>query len=274
MRIRRIPGSAEQVLVVPGNPGMGRFYVPFMRALHARTGATITVLSFAGHEMPGKRYLSLQETIRLVEHLIPPAGLVIGHSVGATIALRARGSHRVVALYPYLQFDETSLRQRLLRQVAPWLAQVPIPFVASSFTLAIHEFRDLAPPPEIDWQRCQSVIYAPRDIWFPEKHHDYVPTHLMKMLPDTRHIFCLSRRESMRVATTIIVGVWFGKQLSDDPGACAVDQANIAYADGFHDLVRPSPAEGPAVRESLPAQASLMQPHFRCLRSTTGAPVL
>ncbi|MHB2021050.1 MAG: alpha/beta fold hydrolase [Candidatus Xenobia bacterium] len=203
VRIRRIPGSERQVLVVPGNPGASRFYLPFMRALHERTGATITALSFPGHEHPCRRFLTLRETIELVELLIPENGLVVGHSIGAYIALKARGTHRVVALYPFLQFDEGSLRQRLLRWIAPHLARAPLGWLASCFKLAMHEFEDLAPPPDIDWRRCQAVIGTPRDVWFPEKHHSLVPPHRLTLLPETSHVFCLSHRQSLQVANAI-----------------------------------------------------------------------
>ncbi|KAG2492005.1 hypothetical protein HYH03_009735 [Edaphochlamys debaryana] len=93
---------ALQVVVVPGNPGTAAFFRPFMSRLHAALGGRARVLALSqaghdgGHHHEG-RVWSLAEQVAhkvafLRGHVLgpgrPPAVLV-GHSIGAYMALKA-----------------------------------------------------------------------------------------------------------------------------------------------------------------------------------------
>jgi pimeloyl-ACP methyl ester carboxylesterase len=192
------PSSEQHVLILPGNPGAGRFYEPFMTRLHAllQGQAEILTLSYPGHESQplSNRFLTLQETITLVKHVLTryrdsDTVVVVGHSIGCYIALQAlRDSYpcpqfvQILALFPFLQFDESNRHQRILRRLASNLTLVRLLLAAcralpaallhrlatrkyahayairallelfrdrpvtATFTLARHEFADLMPP--------------------------------------------------------------------------------------------------------------------------------
>jgi len=125
------PGADELVLVVPGNPGVARFYAPFAEHLF-RLGAgrwSVAVASHAGHAPahppPEDGHFSLDAQIRhKLDFLdtLPPHQTIhlVGHSIGAWIALAVldrlaeskRG--RAVFICPTLErMAETPNGQRL-----------------------------------------------------------------------------------------------------------------------------------------------------------------
>lgn len=128
-----------QVIVVPGNPGAISFYTPFLKYLHSMLKGHPRVIgvSFLGHEsgihLHGKRAFSLQEQIAHKEAVLwglcgafKGKTIVIGHSIGAYMALKAVESLRaknflgsgkdlqIVALFPFLAKNPSCLRQRRL----------------------------------------------------------------------------------------------------------------------------------------------------------------
>ena len=154
-----------RVLVLPGNPGAAAFYTPFLARLHERLGgrADVVALSLHGHDAglgleagagwahpPRKRGAGVRNLAPVtgldgqVAHAVAAAAALaatgsvcgsggggpapvalVGHSIGALIALRAaaaldaggeRGSTAaVVALMPYLAFNAAAPQQRALK---------------------------------------------------------------------------------------------------------------------------------------------------------------
>lgn len=232
-----MPGRGATVAILPGNPGSARFYLPFMQSLHAllREEVSVIAASFPGHETsPSGRYLSLSETIDVVREELAAVNpsLVIGHSIGAYMAMQAAPERPQVALFPFVQFDEAAWRQRALRRLArrpatmwailralpPGVRRVLESWFASgvrlleerpvmaSFTLARHEFADLAAPFA---PPCQPmVISAARDVWFPQKHRGVFTD--VTVMHGVQHCFCINREQSHRVADAIAVR-WGGR---------------------------------------------------------------
>lgn len=42
----------DLLLVIPGNPGVTRFYTMFLQTIHERTGIPVWIVGHAGHEPP------------------------------------------------------------------------------------------------------------------------------------------------------------------------------------------------------------------------------
>ena len=90
---------ALTVVLLPGNPGQIRYYGPFLEALHAGLpSAEIVGLTHLGHGDRSTAALDLQRQVLhkvdfLREHVLVPGSMrrvvLIGHSIGAHIALRA-----------------------------------------------------------------------------------------------------------------------------------------------------------------------------------------
>ncbi|HEY4002022.1 MAG TPA: alpha/beta fold hydrolase [Candidatus Xenobia bacterium] len=117
----RIGDGPGRVVILPGNPGSARFYLPFMTSLHERLGAEVIALSYPGHEFrqPSSRCLSLDETIQWARGFLqqcPGPLAVVGHSIGAHIAMQALSDRSIpiIATFPFLQFTGASRRQRML----------------------------------------------------------------------------------------------------------------------------------------------------------------
>lgn len=131
-----------QILVIPGNPGIGSYYLPFMTALqqHLDVPATIRTLSHAGQDVhnTGDCSYSLRDQIdhkvaflRAHMQLGPdaPPLIIAGHSIGAYMAVHAvrmlgadsSNIQCVAALFPFFAVDSTSYTQRRLQ----WLVQRP-----------------------------------------------------------------------------------------------------------------------------------------------------
>lgn len=132
-----------QILVIPGNPGLGSYYLPFMSALqqHLDVPATIRTLSHAGQDThSASSGYSLQDQVQhkvafLRTHMqlgpdAPPL-IIAGHSIGAYMAVHAvriieeaidqNNIACVAALFPFFAVDPTSFTQRRLR----WLVARP-----------------------------------------------------------------------------------------------------------------------------------------------------
>ncbi|XP_022910348.1 lipid droplet-associated hydrolase-like [Onthophagus taurus] len=94
----------ELIVVISGNPGITEFYIEFLDQLHAKTNASIWILSHAGHEIVdknnvpsrqgNKKVYDLEGQIKhkriFIEKYVLPKGIkfnLIGHSIGAYIIL-------------------------------------------------------------------------------------------------------------------------------------------------------------------------------------------
>eukprot|EP01023_Acetabularia_acetabulum_P027854 TRINITY_DN2635_c0_g1_i5.p1 TRINITY_DN2635_c0_g1~~TRINITY_DN2635_c0_g1_i5.p1 ORF type:complete len:340 (-),score=24.70 TRINITY_DN2635_c0_g1_i5:510-1529(-) len=144
------------VLIVPGNPGQGLFYVRYVQHLHVSLEGrcdvfVLTLPGFESKPIHGKtRRFSLQNHIETVSELVLelrseaiddnlPVSL-IGHSIGAYIILHASDNllrhhnyrvHSLIALYPFFRVDGSEQRQRATRFLCYYL-----PFVVGIFVQA------------------------------------------------------------------------------------------------------------------------------------------
>jgi len=131
------------VVVFPGNPGSALFYIPYMRYLHEvlhPRRLRVRAVSNIGHsrDVYSAAHYTLEDQVchkveYLLKHCTGPQLkrtplLVIGHSIGGHMAIEAVKRLRrknqctkpikVLALMPYLQFDESSRKQRWIRTIA------------------------------------------------------------------------------------------------------------------------------------------------------------
>jgi pimeloyl-ACP methyl ester carboxylesterase len=87
--------SSKSIVIIPGNPGLGGFYIPFAHELYNLFNENISILiiSQAGHSPPLKHHFTLNEQIehklKAIEKLLPNQELIlIGHSIGAYMVLQ------------------------------------------------------------------------------------------------------------------------------------------------------------------------------------------
>ncbi|CAM4786801.1 unnamed protein product [Rotaria magnacalcarata] len=89
--------SSKSIVIIPGNPGLGGFYIPFAHELYNLFNKNISILiiSQAGHSPPLKYCFTLNEQIehkiKAIEKLLPTDKnhrlILIGHSIGAFMVL-------------------------------------------------------------------------------------------------------------------------------------------------------------------------------------------
>ncbi|KAK9825444.1 hypothetical protein WJX81_000071 [Elliptochloris bilobata] len=144
------------VLLIPGNPGIAGYYIPFLRYLKRSLlphRADVFTCSYIGHTRQGlagqqSKLYTLEQQVKhkvalLSSHFLRPGRpplLIFAHSIGAYIALHAvqrlelaaASSQdaasapslppilKVVALMPFLTVDPASRRQRFLRGLAAY----------------------------------------------------------------------------------------------------------------------------------------------------------
>jgi pimeloyl-ACP methyl ester carboxylesterase len=119
-----------RVLVLPGNPGVAQYYGDFCTSLQAELGggALVHALGLLGHttaapkEAPLRTYLLDEQEQHVLAALDAQPGpvLLVGHSIGAYLALRALQARPacvlgVVGLYPFLRLNEDSWEQRAIK---------------------------------------------------------------------------------------------------------------------------------------------------------------
>jgi len=141
IKIRKIPthiyqlGSTSRsnrsIIIIPGNPGLGGFYIPFAHELYNYFNEEICILviSQAGHSPPVDYCFSLQEQIEhklaAIEQLLPNNPnhrlILIGHSIGAYMVLKMlerleNRLDRAFLLFPTIErMRESSAGQRFVR---------------------------------------------------------------------------------------------------------------------------------------------------------------
>jgi pimeloyl-ACP methyl ester carboxylesterase len=89
---------SKSIVIIPGNPGLGGFYIPFAHELYNLFNEKISILiiSQAGHSPPLKHCYTLKEQIehklKAIEQLLPTNEnhrlILIGHSIGAYMVLK------------------------------------------------------------------------------------------------------------------------------------------------------------------------------------------
>lgn len=128
----------DEVFVIPGNPGVPGFYERYARTLWAELDGTasVEVVGYVGHtefDLGTKhtKWFTLGEQVEHVTAEITKKGdkknkkdsqisvAVVGHSIGAEIALRAMRRnphliHKVVGLMPFILTNKKSLLQKFL----------------------------------------------------------------------------------------------------------------------------------------------------------------
>ena len=124
----------DEVFVIPGNPGVPGFYERFAKGIWTQMEgrARVSVIGYVGHtasDLGVNGWFSLAEQVEHVTAEIvngrgstrgtPSKVAVVGHSIGAEIAMRAMARHpnairKVVGLMPFVLTNERSRLQRFL----------------------------------------------------------------------------------------------------------------------------------------------------------------
>ncbi|THV06014.1 alpha/beta-hydrolase [Dendrothele bispora CBS 962.96] len=172
------------VLFVPGNPGLAKFYVPFLSALHSHPkiqNVAILAQSLLGHTASvfsgGESGLLAQvqsviEAISAVKESYASARIVlIGHSVGAWISLQAfkqrvEDVESLFLLFPTISQIGRSPNGRRLQ----WAFQPPFPSIISKLSFLLRllpsAFLSLvfSDWPQEQVQVLQELLDSPRSI--------------------------------------------------------------------------------------------------------------
>lgn len=122
---------SKSIIIIPGNPGLGGFYIPFADELYKLFDEKIFILiiSQAGHSPPLKHCFTLNEQIEhklsAIEQILPRENnhrlILIGHSIGAYMLLKIfdRLSDRIdraFLLFPTIErMRESDAGKRFLR---------------------------------------------------------------------------------------------------------------------------------------------------------------
>lgn len=121
--------STQSIVIIPGNPGLGGFYIPFAHQLYNLFNEKISILiiSQAGHSPPHKYCFTLKEQIehklKAIEQLLPTDHrlTLIGHSIGSYMVLQMLDRlenrlDRAFLLFPTIErMKESSAGQRFVR---------------------------------------------------------------------------------------------------------------------------------------------------------------
>lgn len=121
--------SNRSIVIIPGNPGLGGFYIPFAHELYNYFNENISILivSQGGHSPPGEHCFSLKEQIEhklnAIEQLLPKNHrlILIGHSIGSYMVLKMLNRlenrlDRAFLLFPTIErMKESPSGQRFVR---------------------------------------------------------------------------------------------------------------------------------------------------------------
>jgi pimeloyl-ACP methyl ester carboxylesterase len=141
--------SSKSIVIIPGNPGLGGFYIPFAHELYNLFNENISILiiSQAGHSPPLKRCFTLNEQIQhkleTIENLLPRNEnhrlILIGHSIGAFMVLKMVDKlenrlDRAFLLFPTIERMKESHSGRRFVRFYPILIYL-LPFLCSMINL-------------------------------------------------------------------------------------------------------------------------------------------
>jgi pimeloyl-ACP methyl ester carboxylesterase len=146
--------SLKNIVIIPGNPGLGAFYIPFAHELYNLSNENISILiiSQAGHSPPLKKCFTLNEQIKhkldVIEKFLPINKnhrlILIGHSIGAYMVLKMLEKlqnrfDRAFCLFPTIErMKESQAGKRFVRwytiliYILPflcWLINLLFPFI-------------------------------------------------------------------------------------------------------------------------------------------------
>ncbi|CAF5154208.1 unnamed protein product, partial [Rotaria sp. Silwood1] len=123
--------SSKSIVIIPGNPGLGGFYIPFAHELYNLFNENISILiiSQAGHSPPLKYCFTLNEQIehkiKTIEKVLPINKnhrlILIGHSIGAYMVLNMldkfqNNFDRAFFLFPTIErMNESNAGKRFIR---------------------------------------------------------------------------------------------------------------------------------------------------------------
>jgi pimeloyl-ACP methyl ester carboxylesterase len=123
--------SSKSIVIIPGNPGLGGFYIPFAHQLYNlfKENISILIISQAGHSPPLKHCFTLNEQIEhkliTIEKLLPTNKnhrlILIGHSIGAFMILKMLDKFenrldRAFLLFPTIErMKESDAGKRFVR---------------------------------------------------------------------------------------------------------------------------------------------------------------
>jgi pimeloyl-ACP methyl ester carboxylesterase len=141
--------SSKSIVIIPGNPGLGGFYIPFAHELYNlfNENLSILIISQAGHSPPLKRCFTLNEQIEhkleTIENFLPRNNnhrlILIGHSIGAFMVLKMIDKlenrlDRAFLLFPTIERMEESDSGRRFVRFYPILIYL-LPFLCSMINL-------------------------------------------------------------------------------------------------------------------------------------------
>jgi len=153
--------SSKSLVIIPGNPGLGGFYIPFAHELYNLLNKNISILiiSQAGHSPPLKHCFTLNEQIEhkliTIEKLVPKDHrlILIGHSIGAYMVLKMLDKlenrlDRAFFLFPTIErMKESEAGKRFIRWYS--ILIYLLPFLCFIFNLLF----------PFDWLKRKIISY-------------------------------------------------------------------------------------------------------------------
>ena len=160
-------GTPTTVLVIPGSPGAGQFYLPFAQRVQElfQHKVNVAVVSHAGHspgcyreggefETPssavaedGRRWFSLEDQVQhkmaYLEEAVSPSSelIIIGHSIGCYVAtqmlkqIRADRVRKVLMLFPTIERIAESKNGQALRPIFSGLLKMLFVYIAGFISI-------------------------------------------------------------------------------------------------------------------------------------------
>ena len=121
--------SSKSIVIIPGNPGLGGFYIPFAHELYDlfNKNLSILIISQASHSPPLEHCFTLNEQIehklKAIEKLLPlnQELILIGHSIGSYMLLKMLDKlenrlNRAFLLFPTIErMKESDAGKRFTR---------------------------------------------------------------------------------------------------------------------------------------------------------------
>jgi pimeloyl-ACP methyl ester carboxylesterase len=121
--------SSKSIVIIPGNPGLGGFYIPFAHELYDlfNKNLSILIISQASHSPPLEHCFTLNQQIehklKAIEKLLPlnQELILIGHSIGSYMLLKMLDKlenrlNRAFLLFPTIErMKESDAGKRFTR---------------------------------------------------------------------------------------------------------------------------------------------------------------
>ncbi|KAF5289724.1 hypothetical protein FQA39_LY03641 [Lamprigera yunnana] len=196
--IEETPYTSEPediILCIPGNPGVTKFYVEFLRKIHEELGYTVWILSHAGHELPPPDSIrtappltdneklyglvgQVNHKIAFIDSYVPQSARIhfIGHSIGAyiTLQLLKTSSLREKFLNTHMDTIKNFIRPDALDKIF-YMALDEMVLVKERDSVVLFENRDKI-----------RLYYGACDGWVPQKYYRQLKTDI----PDIQAELC------------------------------------------------------------------------------------